>query len=59
MLRRIALTLIPSVALFTVAFCVTSNAAPRTKSQVKSATGTVTTMAPRVAARSGYIVASS
>jgi len=59
MLRRIALTLVPSVALFTVAFCLTSNVAPRTKSLGKTTTGPVTTAAPRVAARSGYIVASS
>ena len=60
MLRRIALTLIPSVAIYTVAACLATPLAPRNESKVSSKTpALVTTTALKLAARSGYIVASS
>jgi hypothetical protein len=58
MIRRLALTLVPSVALYTLAAClgtsVTSHAAPKASRQAAPAAPTV-----QLAARSGYIVASS
>jgi hypothetical protein len=57
MLRRIALTLVPCVALYTVAAFLAPTLAPRAGS--KSRVAPRTTPVQQVAARSGYIVASS
>jgi len=57
MIRRITLTLIPCVAVFTAAACLSSTLAPRaTKSGSILRT---TAPAQQLAKRSGYIVASS
>ena len=58
MIRRIALTLIPCVAVFTAAACLSSTLAPRaTTKSVRSARTTAPAL--QLAKRSGYIVASS
>ena len=54
MLRRIALTLVPCVALYTVAACLSSSLTTRAEKSHASSTTPV-----QLAARSGYIVASS
>ncbi len=58
MLRRIALTIVPCVAVYTVAVCLTSSLTPRAGSQLSHSPAT-TSPAQHLAARSGYIVASS
>jgi hypothetical protein len=60
MLRRIALTLVPSVAIYTVAACLATPLAPRNASKASLSTpAPIMTTALKLAARSGYIVASS
>ena len=59
MLRRIALTFVPSVALYTVAVCLTVLPAPRAARNTVRTSAPSTTPAPTLAGRSGYIVASS
>jgi hypothetical protein len=59
MLRRIALTFIPSVALYSVAACLITLPAPRAASLMPRTAVPGTTAVPHYAARSGYIVASS
>lgn len=57
MLRRIALIIVPCVAVYTVAATLTSSPSPRAEPQ-RSRTAPTTSRAPEPA-RSGYIVASS
>jgi hypothetical protein len=59
MLRRIALTLVPSVVVFTLAACLTSSVAPRAASKLVRTLTSTTVTVPHLAARSGYTVASS
>jgi hypothetical protein len=58
MLRRIALTVVPCVAVYTAAVCLASSLTPRADRQVSHNSAT-TSPAQHLAARSGYIVASS
>ena len=58
MLRRIALTIVPCVAVYTVAACLTLSLTSRAESNL-SRTAHTTSSARHLAARSGYIVASS
>jgi hypothetical protein len=58
MLRRIALTLVPCVALYTVAAFLAPSLTTRAELK-KSHVAPSTTPVQQVAARSGYIVASS
>ncbi len=60
MIRRITLTFVPCVALYTVAACLASSLSPRVAATVtRTIAPTTITAAPQLAARSGYIVASS
>ena len=59
MLRRIALTLIPCVALYSVAAFLSSSLSPRAQAKAVRTLAPVVTAVPQLAARSGYIVASS
>lgn len=59
MLRRIALTLVPCVALYTLAAFVSSSLTTRAERKAPRTAGPSTAEVPRFAARSGYIVASS
>ena len=59
MLRRIALTLVPSVALFTVAALLPSALTTRAQAKAARTLDKTSTPAPQFAKRSGYIVASS
>jgi hypothetical protein len=59
MLRRIALTLVPSAVVFTLAACLTSSVAPRAASKLTRIKSAATVTVPHLAARSGYTVASS
>lgn len=59
MLRRIVLTLVPSVVVFTLAACLTSSVAPRAASKLSRTLAPSIVTVPQLAARSGYIVASS
>ena len=58
MLRRLALTLVPGVALYTVAACLTVVQARRADATRHQSQSTVAAD-EQLAARSGYIVASS
>jgi len=59
MIRRIALTLVPCVTLYTVAACLSSTLAPQVDQVIGNAAEPATTDVQHLAARSGYIVASS
>ena len=59
MLRRIALTLVPSVVVFTLAACLTSSVAPRAAKSLSRTLAPASPAVSHLAARSGYIVASS
>ena len=59
MIRRIALTLVPCVTLYTVAACLSSSVAPHVDQMIGTVAEPATTDVQHLAARSGYIVASS
>ncbi len=59
MLRRIALTVVPCVAVYTAAVCLASSLTPRAENQLSHNSPATTSPAPHLATRSGYIVASS
>jgi hypothetical protein len=59
MLRRIALTIVPCVAVFTAAVCLASSLAPRAEASLSRTLSPAATPTLQLAARSGYTVASS